>query len=255
MLYEQLRYAEVIRKLYKLRHLLAHKSHPDIGSRVGYQKYSKQFYRIKKNLVKEGILDREGRFIENILNLWLVEIPFDADKNKIDSLGNRIPYTLFLSLCIDTPKKSSELSKDLNLNRMSTYLAIEKLKKAELIRLESSVIAAPGGGIHHWLLRYLDLCKTYADTTGDISPIFNAVPAYIGGKQAYYMANYEPGRPIGPSDMTIITFKPFRRFWESTIKEINYFKDYPKKVEIDLAKPKDIIVWIDRLPYKKTRKI
>lgn len=255
MLYEQLRYAEVVRKLYKIRHLLVHKDHPDIGSRVGYQKYSKQFYRIKKNLAKEGILDREGKFVENILNLWMVELPIDADNNQIKVLGNRIPYTLFLSLCLDSPKKSGELSKDLNLNRMSAYLAIEKLKKTELISSEDSLIVALGGEVHRWLMRYLELCKTYADTIGDISPLFNTVPAYIGGKQAYYMANYEPGRPVGPSDMEIITFKPFVNFWESVIKEISYFKDYPKTVEIGLAKPKDSVVWIDRLPYKKTRKI
>jgi len=254
VLYEQLRYAEVVRKLYKLRHLLSHKAHPDIGSRVGYQKYSKQFYRIKKNLVKEGILDREGRFIENILNLWLVELPIDADSNQIKVLENRIPYTLFLSLCFDSPKKSGDLSKEFNLNRMSAYLAIEKLKKAGLIRSEDSAIVAPGGGVHRWLLRYLSLCKTHADTTGDISSLFNTVPAYIGGKQAYYMANYEPGRPVGPSDMTVITFRPFMKFWESAIKEISYFRDYPKNVEITLAKPKDHIMWVDKLPYKKTRR-
>ncbi|MFY9301593.1 MAG: hypothetical protein WAO91_10455 [Candidatus Nitrosotenuis sp.] len=255
MLHEQLRYAEVIRKLYKLRHLLVHKAHPDIGSRVGYQKYSKQFYRIKKNLVKEGILDKEGRFVENILNLWLIELPFNADNNQIKILENRIPYTVFLSLCLDSPKKSSVVAKELNLNRMSAYLAIEKLRKAGLIRSEDSVIAAVGGGVHRWLLRYADLCKTYADTTGDISSLFNTIPAYIGGKQAYYMTTYEAGRPIGPSDMTIITFKPFVGLWESIVKEISYFKDYPKSIEITLAKPKDQIVWIDKLPYKKTRKI
>jgi hypothetical protein len=251
MLYEQLRYAEVVRKLYKLRHLLANKAHPDIGSRVGYQKYSKQFYRITKKLVKEGILDREGRFVESLLNLWFVDLPVDADPNQIEVLGNRIPYTLFLSLSLDSPKKSGELSKELNFNRMSVYLAIEKLKKAELIRSKGSTIVAPGGEMYRWLLRYLELCKTYADTTGDISPLFNTVPAYIGGKQAYYMTNYEPGRPVGPSDMTIITFKPFVNFWESVIKEISYFRDYPKSVEIGIAKPKDSILWLDRLPYKK----
>jgi predicted transcriptional regulator len=255
MLYEQLRYAEVIRKLYKLRHLLVHKAHPDIGSRVGYAKYSKQFYRITKKLVKEGILDKEGRFVENLLNLWLVELPINATDKQIEVLGNRIPYTVFLSLCLDSPKKAGEVSKELNLNRMSAYLAIEKLKRSELIRLEDSVIAAGGGGVHRWLLRYVDLCKTHADTTGDISSLFNTVPAYIGGKQAYYMTTYEAGRPIGPSDMTIITFKPFVNFWESVIKEIGYFKDYPKSIELSLAKQKDRIVWVDKLPYKKTRRV
>lgn len=255
MLFEQLRYAEIIRKLYKLRHLLVHKAHPDIGSRVGYPKYSKQFYRITKKMVKEGILDKEGRFVENLLNLWLVELPLNATNSQIEALGNRIPYTVFLSLCLDSPKKSGEISKELKLNRMSAYLAVEKLKKAELIRAEDSAILAQEEKMYRWLLKYLDLCKTYADTTGDVSPLFSTIPAYIGGPHAYYMTNYKPGSPIGPSDMTIITFKPFMRFWESVIREIGYFREYPKNVGINLAKPKDRIVWIDKLPYKKTRRV
>jgi len=108
---------------------------------------------------------------------------------------------------------------------------------------------------HDWLLRYLDLCKMYADTTGDTSIIFNTVPAYISGPQSYYMVNYKPGRPIGPADMIISTWKPFVRFWESVIREVRYFSKYPKRIEIAIARSKYKIIWIDRIPYNKTSRI
>lgn len=253
MLYDQIRYGEVIRRLYKLRHLLVHKAHPDLGSRVGYSKYSKQFYRITRKLAEEGILDKQGRFVENLPNLWLAELPIHATGKQIEALGNRVPYNVFLAISLSSPKKAGELFRELNINNKATYLAIGKLKKARLIRMEDSLISAQKEeSAYDWLFRYIDLCKTYADTTGDISILFNAVPAYISGPQAYYMVNYEPGRPVGPADMMIITSKPFVKFWEAIIKEVRYYKDYPKRVEISIAKSKGRIIWIDRLPYNKT---
>ncbi len=252
MLYEQIRHVEVIRKLYKLRHLLVHKAHPDVGSRVGYPKYSKQFYRITRKLVKEGILDKGGRFVDNLQNLWLVELPLHATKKQIETLGNRVPYEVFLSISLDSPKKSGAISKELNLNRMAVYLAIEKLKKAGLIKTDNSLISEKKEKTYDWFVRYLNTCKTYADTTGDISILFNTVPAYISGPQAYYMVHYEPGRPVGPADMKIITPKPFVRFWESMINEVLYFKNYPKSVEIGVSQSKARIIWIEHLPYNKT---
>jgi len=142
MLFEQIRYGKAIRQLYKLRHILAHRSHPDLGSRLGYPKYSKQFYRVKRKLRQEGILDKEGRFVENLQNLWLAELPLHATKKQIDALGNRVPYNVFLSVSIGSPKKAGELSREMNLNRKAVYLATEKLKKAGLIRMENSLISA-----------------------------------------------------------------------------------------------------------------
>jgi len=253
MLYDRIRYGEVIRRLYKLRHLLVHKAHPDLGSRVGYSKYSKQFYRITRKLVEEGVLDKQGRFVENLPNLWIAELTIHATGKQIEALGNRVPYNVFLAVSLDSPKKAGELFRELNLNNKATYLAIGKLKKVGLIRKEDSLISAQKEeSAYDWLLRYLDLCKTYADTTEDISILFNAVPAYISGPQSYYMINYEPGRPVGPADMKIITPKPFVKFWESVINEVHYFKKYPKRVEIDFAKSKGQIIWIERLPYSKT---
>ncbi len=255
MLYDQIRYAELVRKLYRLRHLLTQKDHPDIGSRVGYPKYSKQFYRIKKKLQEEGILDKQGKFVDSLKNLWLVELPLHAKKKQIKTLGHNIPYSVFLAAAFDSPRKMGELSKDLNFNRMGVYKAVAKLKKAELVAKENSKISVNiDERIHRWLLRYIELCKTEVDTTSNISALFNTVPAYISGPQAYYMLNYEPGRPAGPADMIIMTYKPFLGFWESVIRQVRYFKDYPKMIDVKVAKATDEIVWIDRLPYSKKAK-
>ncbi|MEM3144050.1 MAG: hypothetical protein QXW91_05430, partial [Candidatus Nitrosotenuis sp.] len=228
------------------------KTHPDIGSRVGYPKYSKQFYRITKKLVNEGILDKQGRFIENLPNLWLAELPLHATSKQTEILGNRVPYNIFLALILDSAKKAGELFRTLNFNNKATYLAIKKLQKTELVKVGNSLISPTKEKTYEWLVRYLNTCKIYASTTGDISVLFNAVPAHISGPHAYYMVNYEPGRPIGPSDMKITTPKPFVRFWESVINEVDYFKTYTRHVEIIAAKSKVPTIWIERLPYSKT---
>jgi predicted transcriptional regulator len=252
MLYEQIRYAEIIRKLYRLRHLLAEGTHPDIGSRLGYPKYSKQFYRVKRKLQDEGVLDKQGRFAENLPNLWLVELPLQVAKKHIRILGEKVPYNVFLAAFMDSPAKAGGLSKELNFNRKAVYNSINRLRKEGLVTKKNSKIAVNNeANVYSWLARYIELCKTYVDTTNDTAILFRTVPAYISGPQAYYMINYEPGRPVGPADMIILTYKPFLQFWRSVTKQIRYFKEYPKNVEIDLAKPTDKIVWLDRFPYNK----
>jgi hypothetical protein len=82
MLYEKIRYVDGIRKLYRIRHLLAQSKHPDIASRVGYKKYSKQFYRVKQKLIEEKMLDRQGRCVESLTNQWLVELPVYVTNEK-----------------------------------------------------------------------------------------------------------------------------------------------------------------------------
>lgn len=255
MLYDQIRYAEVIRKLYRLRHLLVRSSHPDLGSRLGYTKYSKQFYRVKRKLLELGILDKQGRFVDNLPNLWLAELPLHANKEQLSILGNQVPYSVFLATIIDSPKKTGALAKELNFNRMAVYKALKKLEKVELVMTEDSTISAKEGELYRELLRYIDLCKTHADATGDISVLFKTIPAYISGSQAYYMIHYQPGRPVGPAHMRITTWKPFLKFWEHIIDQISYFRDYPKDIDVNLAKTTDEIVWIDTLPYNKKASI
>lgn len=253
MLYEQIRYVEIIRKIYRLRHLLAQKNPPDLGSKLGYSKYSKQFYRVKAKLREEGILDKQGRFVESLLNLQVVEMPLHASKEQIDVLGNQVPYSLFLALIVDSPKKAGELIKEFRFSRKAVYDALEKMKKARLVKMEDSMATAEKGTVNEWLVRYLELVKTSIDTTGDVSILFNTMPAYISGPQAYYTINYEPGRPVGPADMLVLTYRPFLNFLESMVGQIHYFKDYPKKIEVGLSKDGEI-TWIDRIPYDKKAK-
>ncbi len=255
MLYEQIRYAEAVRKLYRLRHLLTEEAHPDIGSRLGYPKYSKQFYRVKRKLQEEGVLDKQGRFAENLPNLWFVELPLHASKEHIKILGEKVPYNVFLAAFMDSPAIAGGLSKELNFNTKAVYNSIDKMRKAELVTKENSKIYINKEiRVYSWLSRYIELCRTYADTTNDISVLFRTVPAYISGPQAYYMLNYEPGRPIGPAEMIIMTYKPFLGFWESAVMQIRYFKEYPKSIDVNVAKATDEIIWIDRLPYSKKAK-
>jgi predicted transcriptional regulator len=256
MLYEQIRYAEVVRKLYRLRHLLTQKDHPDIASRLGYSKYSKQFYRIKRKLREEEVLDKQGRFVENLPNLWIVELPLHASKEQISTLGNEVSYNVFLATSMDSPRKAGQLSEELNFNRMAIYNSIDKLRKARLVTKENSKIYVNNeAGVYSWLVRYIELCKTYTDTTNDTAVLFKTVPAYIDGPQAYYMINYEPGRPVGPADMIIRTYEPYKKFWQSVLGDVRYFKEYPKKVEIAQARATDKVVLLEGVPYNKKAKL
>lgn len=253
MLYEQIRHADIIRKIYRLRHLLTQKNPPDLGSKLGYPKYSKQFYRVKAKLREEGILNKQGRFVESLLNLHVVEMPLHATKEQIDVLGNQVPYSLFLALIVDSPKKAGEMIKDLRFSRKAVYDSLEKMEKVQLVNMEDSLATVKEGPVNDWLVKYLELVKTSIDTTGNISLLFNTIPAYISGPQAYYTINYEPGRPVGPADMLLLTYPPFLNFLETMVRHLRYFEDYPKKVEVRLSKDGEII-WIDRIPYDKNAK-
>jgi len=255
MLYDQIRYAEKVRRLYRLRHLLVQRSHPDVGSRLGYPKYSKQFYRVKKTLRKDGILDRQGKFVESLPNLWLAELPQSAkNRDQIKVLGHRVPYNVYLAVVSDPGKKRGELARELGVSKKAVYDALASLEKVGLVTIvDSAVSADKEAPLCRWLLRYIELAKIHTNTTGDISALFKSIPGYIGGPQARYVLDYESGRPIGPADMKILTYKPYVKVWKEITGDIAYFKNYPKKIEIELATPKDRTIWIDTLPYNRTK--
>ncbi len=257
MLYDKIRYADEIRKLYRIRHLLVQSKHPDIASRLGYKKYSKQFYRIKQKLIEEKVLDKQGRFLESLTNRWLVELPvYLTNKKQLKVMGNKAPYFIFLALAIDSVNNAGEISEKLKLSRRTVYDALEKLSKSNLIKFDnSSIHAAKDEHFYSWLSRYLELCKTQADTAEDVSLLFDCAPAYIDGPQAYYMINYEPGRAAGPADMIIRTYEPYKKFWQSVLGDVRYFKGYPKKVEIAQARAADKVVLLEGVPYNKKVKL
>lgn len=253
MLYNKIRYAEKIRTLYKLRHLLVHGKHPEIGSRLGFTKYSKQYYDVRDKLIQENILDKEGRFIDNPVNVWISELPIIVNnKQQLGVLGSSPPFTIALSLFFNKKMQVKEISMGLGLYRSTTYDAIQKLARAHLAIFNPGLVRPiDDESFYHWLDKYINLCLVQADTNDDIHLLFDCVPSYIDGKQAYYTLNYEPGRPVGPSDMIIRTYEPFMKFWKDAIVKVRYFKNYPKRISIESAKKTDVIVWLNGLPYNK----
>ena len=84
----------IIGDLNRYGNMLTLKRPPDIGTRLGYPKYSKQFYRIKSRLKKEGIISSRGTFVESLPNLHMAAMAMRVDAAQISVLGYRIPYVL-----------------------------------------------------------------------------------------------------------------------------------------------------------------
>ena len=236
LLYDQIRYAEATRAFYRLRgRPSGHVSSSIVGS-LGYAKYSNQFYAVKKLLKQEGVLDREGRFVNSAPNVWLAELPQIIPKKEMKVLGDEIPYTVFAAAVFGTTKRLGSLAKELHMSRSSVYYAASRLVEAGLLQITRNEIS-PVGSAKEWLLKYIEACKTHVDVTGDIPKLFRAVPGYIDGPRAYYALHHEVGMPIGRSNMIIATMKPFINFWTSIVTEIRYFKEYGKGIKIALASP------------------
>lgn len=249
MLYLQIRYAEEARTLYRLRHVLASRGRPEIHSRLGYPRYNEQLRRIKNVLKQEHVLDRQGRFVESEPNIWLSRLPVVADRRKTQTLGHRIPYSVFLALTVDIRTSLKVLPKALKIDSHSTALAVERMKKTGVIARGRDGVTADGK-LSEWLLRYIELAKSHAKATGDISYLFRAIPAYIAGPRAFYDLHYEPGRPIALADMIVATYEPFRRLWESVVSDIPYFQEYPHTVKLGDAGRFDV-TWVNGLPYER----
>lgn len=255
MLYTKIRYCDAIRKLYRLRNIMVHERHRDISSRLGYQKYSKYYYDLLEKLMDEKVLDRNNVFIDNMPNSWLTELPKILSKEQTKILGNYIPFAIYLALFFDIVKSPRSLHDELKFTRSSTYYAIDKLKELNLIKTEKSeVIVAKKSKFYEWLFRYLELTLVHADVKNEISILFDSAPAFMDGPHAYYIVNYEPGRPIGPSDMIIRTHKPYMEFWRVVLKNVRYFKEYPKRIKLLTIQKEEKIVWINSLPYNKNAK-
>jgi|SRR5579872_2458552 len=253
MLYNKIRYAETIRKLYRLRNLLAHNRRPDIGARLGYQKYSKRYYIIKEKLKEEKILDREDRFIESPANRWIVELPtMIDDKKELRVLGFPSTFKVYLALFFKNSMTFKEIVIKLGMSERTAYTAIRRLENSFLIINKDSLIHIDKNSeIYDWLFKYVDACITQADTEDNISILFDCVPAYIDGPQAYYINNYEPGRPVGPSDMIIRTYEPYENFWEYVRDRVRYFAKFPKRIVILPAIKDTKIIWVNGIPYNK----
>jgi predicted transcriptional regulator len=255
MLYTKIRHVKTIRILYRLRNILLFENRPEISTRLGFTKFSGHYYRLIKKLQAEKILDGNGRFIDSITNSWLAELPLTVASNQLNAMGNKIPYVIYLALMIGRSTALSRIIKELFLTRSSAYNASNKLIASGLVEKSDSEFLIKNNSFHMWLRRYLQLCKTHADIKNDISILFDTVPAYVDGEQAYYLVNYKAGRPIGPANIVIRTYEPFLSFWNGAINEVRYFKEYPKDIQLKTITKSDRIQWLNEIPYNKNATI
>lgn len=232
MLYEQIRYAAAIRRLYKMSHLLAQKKPPDMGTRLGYPKYSKQFYRVKSRLRKEGIIGSSGTFVESPPNLHMAAMALRVDAAQISALGHRVPYVLFLVLATGTPRKASYLAAECRFSRKAVYDALRAMERAGMVRKEGPVAAAVDSPARTWLMGYLDAARVWIDASEDASVLFNTIPSYVGGPHAHRMSHYEPGTPMGPAEMHIFTYGSLLGLMEAMVGKIRYFKNHARSVSV-----------------------
>jgi hypothetical protein len=249
MLYDQIRYAEEARVFYRLRGRSEDTVASSIVQGLGYAKYSNQFYKVKKRLKEEAVLDGKGRFIETPPNTWLAELPQIVGEKEREVLGYKVSNTLFLAVLLSRSRRIGELGEKLGLSRRSVYAATQRLIQAELLRKGGPFVSILETPAKKWLSKYLDVSKTLADISGNISVLFRAVPAYIGGPRAYYALHRESGMPIGRADMAIATPEPFLGFWNAVVREVRYFREYGKQVVVSTANPSARVVWIERLPF------
>ena len=232
MLYEQIRYANAIRGMYKMRHLLAQKKAPDMGTKLGYPKYSKQFYRIKSKLRKEGIIGNHGTFVENPPNLHVAAMVLHVNAAQISALGYKVPYVLFLALATGPPRKASYLARESGFSRKAAYDALKMMERAGLVRKEGSAMVAEDSPARTWLEEYLEAAKVWIDISRDTSVLFNAIPSHVGGPHVRRLSHYESGAPIGPAEMHIFTYGLLLNLMKTMVEKSRYFRNYPKRVSV-----------------------
>lgn len=236
MLYEQIRYADTIRKMYRIRHLLSQKKPPDMGTRLGYPKYSKQFYRIKSKLREEGIIGSRGTFVESLPNMHVVTMPLHVDRRQAGVLGSRVPYVLFLALLVDSPRRGACLARECRFSAKAVRDALRRMEGVGIVRMSGGAAAAvEDSPMHAWLTRYLAAVRSWLDVSGDTSVLFNTVPSYVGGPHARHLLDYEPGTPMGSAEMRIFTYRPFLALMESIVRESLHFGSRSRRVSVGLA--------------------
>lgn len=143
-------------------------------------------------------MDEKGVFSSNTINLWSTELSRVLSEKEIEILGSKIPFLIYLDLFLNPTKKNPRhIHDELKFTRSSTYYAIEKLESQNLVeRVNSQVVISKKHEFFNWLTKYVDLCLSHADITKEIFVLFDIVPAQMDGPQAFYIVNYEPGRPI-----------------------------------------------------------
>jgi hypothetical protein len=255
LLYDLLRIAPKIELFYKLRGDGGAGPRRFVSQRIGYSGRTGAYKDLRRILIREGILSKEGIFIENGPNVWLARLHEHVQDPQIPvHIGRRIPYMIFLALMLCEGKdleSSYRLTRELRIAPRSTYAAVTLLVKRGLVE-EAKLATAnreSARQLQRWLNRYLDLTIEHANLKHDSSKIFQAVPAYIDGLEALQRVKYEAGMPIGPSPMIIRTYNPYRTFWMRALDEVDDFRRRSNKVSIGSVGTDNEIVWIPGLPY------
>jgi len=261
LLYDLLRSASKIELFYKLRGAGAGPRR-FTSERIGHTGRTTAYKELRRTLIREGVLSKEGAFVENGPNVWLARLPQRVQDPRVAVyVGRRIPYLIFLAIILNEKrifKSPFQLARELGLVPRSTYAALSLLIKRGLIEQSKLTVANVKSAtqLQKWLNRYLDVTIEHANLRHDNSKMFQAVPAYIDGLEALQRVKYEPGMPIGPSPMTIRTYEPFRSFWMRAIDEVDDFRERERKVSIcSAAATNEEIVWISGLPYSSRPKL
>lgn len=252
MIYAKVKYGSQIRFLSKMSHILKLGRHAHLGFRMGYKKYSSSYYKLNKKLTEENILDRNGQFVETITNNWMAEIPLYAKPDELRALGSRHTFNLYLSLIIMGNLTLNQMIRGLDSSQRSVYAGVKRLEDLSMIRIKkSSVQFDEKNPVFDWLVRYLKFALVQADADDDPGPLFDCVPGYIDGPQAYLLTHYKPGRTTSPAQMILRTSPLFEQFWRYALQHIRYFADYPKNIVILPPADDAFIVWLNGIPYNK----
>jgi len=254
LLYDLLRIVSKIGLLYKLRGAGAGPRRL-LPQRIGYSGRTGAYKNLRRRLIREGILSKEGLFIENGPNVWLARFSEHVQDPQVAiHIGRRVPYMVFLALLLNESKNlesAYRLGRGLRIPLRSLYAGVKSLIEGGLLDQRKLTIANKESATQpqSWLHRYLDLTIQHANLTHDSSRIFHAVPAYIDGLEAFQRVRYASGMPIGPAPMVIRTYASYRSFWMRALEEVDDLRERSRPVSVDLTRSDTGITWISGLPY------
>lgn len=232
MLYDKLRYVDVIFKLYQLSHLLARKKHPDLAPRMGYARYSRHYYKIRDRMKREGVIDGNGRWIDTPTNRWILSLPSIEKPEIARILGYESAYKIYLALMFmdSTP---TELSEELGIKKPTVHAVLKRILEHSLIEREGRIVSTnKRTGMYRWMSRYIEACYTESHVKNDDAILFDCVPGYIDGAQAYHLTHYQAGLPMGCADIIIRSSRMYDRFWRTALDKTRHYAEYPQKIRI-----------------------
>lgn len=104
MLYDLLRSVSKIELFYKLRGAGAGPRR-FTSERIGHTGRTTAYKELRRTLIHEGVLSKEGVFVENGPNVWLARLPERVQDPRVAVyVGRRIPYLIFLALVLKEGK-------------------------------------------------------------------------------------------------------------------------------------------------------